>query len=108
MKRLYIDFDGVVMDTIPELYDALEKSGTDVSNHREISIFFSTLYPHENNPCILDPFKSMVKSEHPNAQTLMQITNFKIMLGHHPMYSECILIFGKCSAGSVYHKQTNC
>lgn len=40
MKRLYIDFDGVVMDTIPELYDALEKSGTDVSNHREISIFF--------------------------------------------------------------------
>lgn len=42
MKRLYIDFDGVVMDTIPELYDALEKSGTDVSNHREISIFFST------------------------------------------------------------------
>ena len=41
MKRLYIDFDGVVMDTIPELYDALEKSGTDVSNHREISIFFS-------------------------------------------------------------------
>lgn len=42
MKRLYIDFDGVVMDTILELYDALEKSGTDVSNHREISIFFST------------------------------------------------------------------
>ena len=49
MKRLYIDFDGVVMDTIPELYDALEKSGTDVSNHREISIFFSTSPNKSNN-----------------------------------------------------------
>ena len=30
MRRLYIDFDGVVMDTIPPLYDALEKSNVDV------------------------------------------------------------------------------
>ena len=42
MKRLYIDFDGVVMDTIPELYDALEKSGADVTSQREITIFFSS------------------------------------------------------------------
>ena len=41
-KRLYIDFDGVVMDTIPFLYSALEKSGVDLSNEREVSIFFST------------------------------------------------------------------
>ena len=30
MRRLYIDFDGVVMDTIPPLYAALEKSKVDV------------------------------------------------------------------------------
>ena len=40
MKRLYIDFDGVVMDSIPSLYSALEKSGVDTSNQREIGIFF--------------------------------------------------------------------
>lgn len=42
MRRLYIDFDGVVMDTIPMLYSALEKSGIDTANQREIGIFFST------------------------------------------------------------------
>ena len=42
MKRLYIDFDGVVMDTIPMLYAALEASGTDVSNEAERRRFFST------------------------------------------------------------------
>lgn len=39
MKRLYIDFDGVVMDTIPPLYDALQKSGADVTNESEIRVF---------------------------------------------------------------------
>lgn len=42
MKRLYIDFDGVVMDTIPELYAALEKSGADVTNESEVRVFFAT------------------------------------------------------------------
>ncbi|NLC48697.1 MAG: hypothetical protein GX758_05005 [Tenericutes bacterium] len=42
MKRLYIDFDGVVLDTIPYLYSALEKSGADVSNEREIRIFYAS------------------------------------------------------------------
>ena len=32
MRRLYIDFDGVVLDTIPVLYAALETSGADTSN----------------------------------------------------------------------------
>ena len=41
-RRLYIDFDGVVMDTIPFLYSALEKSEVDLSNEREVSIFFAT------------------------------------------------------------------
>ena len=44
MKRLYIDFDGVVMDTIPPLYDALQKSGADVTNESEIRVFFASYY----------------------------------------------------------------
>ena len=42
MKRLYIDFDGVVLDTIPVLYAALEASGADTSEEKEIARFFST------------------------------------------------------------------
>lgn len=42
MKRLYIDFDGVVMDTIPTLYEALQKSGADVTSEREICVFFAS------------------------------------------------------------------
>lgn len=41
MKRLYIDFDGVVLDTIPHLYNALETSGVDTANDREVARFFS-------------------------------------------------------------------
>lgn len=32
MRRLYIDFDGVVMDTIPALYSMLEKEGVDLND----------------------------------------------------------------------------
>ena len=42
MRRLYIDFDGVVLDTIPVLYAALETSGADTSNEKEVARFFST------------------------------------------------------------------
>ncbi|MGM9877733.1 MAG: hypothetical protein ACI33S_03695 [Bacilli bacterium] len=42
MRRLYIDFDGVVMDSIPLLYAALEASGADFSNEAERRRFFST------------------------------------------------------------------
>ena len=41
MKRLYIDFDGVVLDTIPHLYNALETSGVDTKNEKEVGRFFS-------------------------------------------------------------------
>ena len=41
MKRLYIDFDGVVLDTIPHLYSALEASGADTTCEKEVSRFFS-------------------------------------------------------------------
>ena len=42
MRRLYIDFDGVVLDTIPVLYAALEASGADTSEEKEVARFFST------------------------------------------------------------------
>jgi len=41
MKRLYIDFDGVVLDTIPHLYSAIEKEGIDPSNVSQAAVFFS-------------------------------------------------------------------
>ena len=47
MIRLYIDFDGVVMDSIPPLYDALEKSGVNVNKEEEIREFFAN-YDYNN------------------------------------------------------------
>ena len=42
MRRLYIDFDGVVLNTIPMLYAALEASGANTKVEKEIARFFST------------------------------------------------------------------
>lgn len=42
MKRLYIDFDGVIMDTIPYLYDALAKVNIDPKWPEESAKFIST------------------------------------------------------------------
>ena len=36
MKNLYIDFDGVIMDTIPPLYKAIEENGVDLENAKEV------------------------------------------------------------------------
>ena len=41
MRRLYIDFDGVVLDTIPPLYEALEASGCDVTEELQRREFFA-------------------------------------------------------------------
>ena len=41
MRRLYIDFDGVVMDTIPLLYNELEKNGVSLDNEEKIALIFS-------------------------------------------------------------------
>ncbi len=41
MKELYIDFDGVIMDTIPFLYKALEDSKVDTSSESAKREFFS-------------------------------------------------------------------
>ena len=39
MKKLYIDFDGVVLDTIPLLYEAADKAGKDRSDREFYSTF---------------------------------------------------------------------
>ena len=41
MKELYIDFDGVIMDTIPYLYKALEDSHVDMNDDTAKREFFS-------------------------------------------------------------------
>ena len=42
MRELYIDFDGVIMDTIPFLYKALEESKINFDDEQGKMIFFST------------------------------------------------------------------
>ncbi len=41
MKRLYIDFDGVILDTIPPLYKELNKNGIDPKWTKESCDFIS-------------------------------------------------------------------
>jgi len=53
MKRLYIDFDGVVMDTIPLLYNELAKNNVEIGNETEVrrvfaSFDFSTIIKDKN------------------------------------------------------------
>lgn len=42
MRRLYIDFDGVVMDTIPLLYNELEKKGVKLGEEESIRRVFGS------------------------------------------------------------------
>ena len=42
MRRLYIDFDGVVMDTIPLLYKELEKNNVSFDNEEKIRKVFGS------------------------------------------------------------------
>ncbi len=51
MKELYIDFDGVIMDTIPYLYEALEDNEIDMDNEEEKRKFFSE---YDYSPIIND------------------------------------------------------
>ena len=41
MKRLYIDFDGVVMDTIPLLYNELAKNNVALKDEQEVRRVFA-------------------------------------------------------------------
>lgn len=52
MKNLYIDFDGVILNTIPSLYKALENAGIYNGSREEKSKFFSSF-----------DFKTILKDE---------------------------------------------
>ena len=43
MKELYIDFDGVILDTITEGYSRMEKLGLDTKNSEDCISFFGSL-----------------------------------------------------------------
>jgi len=43
MRDLYIDFDGVILDTLNSSYKMLEENGIDKKNYEEASIFFRNL-----------------------------------------------------------------
>ena len=62
MKNLYIDFDGVIMDTIPPLYKAIEENGVDLENAKEVQkvvakFDFKTILIEEN--IINDAFEAI-------------------------------------------------
>ena len=43
MKQLYIDFDGVILDTMTKTYKALEESGIDKKDQEKVMDFFRNL-----------------------------------------------------------------
>ena len=53
MRRLYIDFDGVIMDTIPLLYNELAKNNVSIGDEKEVrrvfaAFDFSTIIKDKN------------------------------------------------------------
>lgn len=64
MKELYIDFDGVILDTIKEGYSRMEKEELDPKNFDDCVSFFSKLDWKEfikNTPEINDSMNSIEK-----------------------------------------------
>ena len=43
MRKLYIDFDGVILDTIPVIYKRLEKNQIDVTDEASLVQFYENL-----------------------------------------------------------------
>ena len=43
MRQLYIDFDGVILDTITETYKTIEKKGIDKKDEKKITEFYRNL-----------------------------------------------------------------
>ena len=41
MKQLYIDFDGVILDTMTRSYEELNKRGIDLKDQEKVMAFFN-------------------------------------------------------------------
>ena len=64
MKNLYVDFDGVIVDTIRVTYDMLDRLGVDRSNFEKMSEFYYNLNWKQLlslTPIINDSFKCLNK-----------------------------------------------
>ena len=45
MKNLYIDFDGVIMDTINKTYEMMDEENIDRKNNEEVKKFYENIFP---------------------------------------------------------------
>lgn len=43
MRQLYIDFDGVILDTMTKSYDELAKRGIDIKDEEKVKAFFKSI-----------------------------------------------------------------
>ena len=83
MKNLYIDFDGVIMDTIPVLNKAIEDKGVSIKNDKEVQKIiadfdFKTILIDEN--IIADAFgaiRELIKSGKYNVSILTHINSLQ-------------------------------
>ena len=78
MKELYIDFDGVILDTITEGYSKMEKLGLDPKNGEDCISFFGSLDWKEfikNTPQINDSINSI--------QRIIDSNKFRISILTH-------------------------
>ena len=67
MKNLYIDFDGVILDTITPVYNLAEKLNIDVKTQsKEIGLLYSKIDWEtliEESPALNDSINSIVSGE---------------------------------------------
>jgi len=78
MKNLYIDFDGVIVDTIRVTYDMLDRLGVDRSNFEKMSEFYYNLNWKQIlslTPIINDSFNCIEKISNSNKFNISILTH---------------------------------
>lgn len=83
MKKLYIDFDGVILDSIKTTYEIMDKEGIDKFNPVEARAFYEILdwdktldiTPEINNS--LENIKNIIKSEQYEVNVLTHIVCYR-------------------------------
>ena len=79
MKQLYIDFDGVILDTIPLLYEAADKAGLDRADSNFYSNFdFKTILKEKYVLCdSLNCIQKLIDSNKFNVNILTHCNSIK-------------------------------
>jgi len=78
MKNLYVDFDGVIVDTIRVTYDMLDRLGVDRSNFEKMSEFYYNLNWKQLlslTPIINDSFNCLNKISETNRFNIAVLTH---------------------------------